>query len=47
MEAAGEPKSGLCVYERSGHFPWIEERALFIQTAKAWLEQVEGWVYHL
>jgi pimeloyl-ACP methyl ester carboxylesterase len=32
----------LVVFERSGHFPWIEEPVLFIQTVKAWLEQDEG-----
>ena len=36
------PHSRLVVFEHSGHFPWIEEPALFIQTVKAWLEQVEG-----
>src|SRR6266568_4919330 len=36
------PHSRLVVFEHSGHFPWIEEPALFIQTVKAWLEQVES-----
>ena len=36
------PHSRLVVFEHSGHFPWIEEPPLFIQTVKAWLEQVEG-----
>lgn len=35
------PQSRLVVFERSGHFPWIEEPVLFIQTVKAWLEQDE------
>jgi proline iminopeptidase len=33
------PHSRLVVFEQSGHFPWIEEPALFIQTVKEWLEQ--------
>lgn len=33
------PRSHLVVFEHSGHFPWIEEPACFIQTVKAWLEQ--------
>jgi proline iminopeptidase len=36
------PHSRLVVFEHSGHFPWIEEPALFIQTVKEWLEQEEG-----
>lgn len=36
------PQSRLVVFEHSGHFPWIEEPALFIQTVKEWLEQDEG-----
>lgn len=35
------PHSRLVVFEHSGHFPWIEEPALFIQTVKEWLEQDE------
>jgi pimeloyl-ACP methyl ester carboxylesterase len=33
------PQSRLVVFENSGHFPWIEEPELFIQTVKEWLEQ--------
>ncbi len=36
------PQARLVVFEHSGHFPWIEEPALFIQTVKEWLEQEEG-----
>lgn len=36
------PQSRLVVFEHSGHFPWIEEPALFIQTVKEWLEQEES-----
>ena len=31
-------QSRLAVFENSGHFPWIEEPELFIQTVKAWLD---------
>ena len=36
------PQSRLVVFEHSGHFPWIEEPALFTQSVKEWLEQHEG-----
>jgi proline iminopeptidase len=36
------PQSRLVVFEQSGHFPWIEEPALFIQTVKEWLERDKG-----
>jgi proline iminopeptidase len=36
------PHSRLVVFEHSGHLPWIEEPALFIQTLKGWLEQATG-----
>jgi proline iminopeptidase len=36
------PHSRLVVFEHSGHFPWIEEPALFIQTVKEWLAQHES-----
>jgi proline iminopeptidase len=36
------PHSQLVVFEHSGHFPWIEEPALFAQTVREWLEQVGG-----
>jgi proline iminopeptidase len=36
------PQSHLVVFEQSGHFPWIEEPTLFIQTVKEWLEKSDG-----
>jgi proline iminopeptidase len=36
------PHSRLVVFEHSGHFPWIEEPTLFIQTVKEWLQQHES-----
>ena len=36
------PHSRLVLFEHSGHFPWIEEPALFIQTVKEWLEKNKG-----
>jgi len=37
------PQSRLVVFENSGHFPWIEEPELFIQTVKAWLQQTTAY----
>jgi proline iminopeptidase len=34
-------QSRLLVFENSGHFPWIEEPELFMQTVKEWLEQAK------
>ena len=36
------PQSHLAVFEQSGHFPWIEEPTLFMQTVKEWLEKDGG-----
>jgi proline iminopeptidase len=33
------PHSYLVAFEHSGHFPWIEEPALFNQTVREWLDQ--------
>jgi pimeloyl-ACP methyl ester carboxylesterase len=40
MHASIAP-SRLVVFENIGHFPWIEEPELFVQTVKEWLEQAK------
>jgi len=35
--AAGIPNSDLVVFEQSGHYPFIEERAAFLQQVRTWL----------
>ena len=39
---AGIPNAELVVFERSGHFPFVEEPAAFVQTVSAWLRRVVG-----
>lgn len=34
---AGLPNSKLATFEESGHFPFIEEQAKYIETIRAWL----------
>jgi proline iminopeptidase len=36
------PNSRLAVFDHSGHFPWVEEPELFVQTVNEWLKQVDG-----
>jgi len=40
----GIPNSQLIIFEKSGHFPMMEERHKFIQAVKDWLSQtkIEG-----
>jgi proline iminopeptidase len=37
---AGIPRSELVVFERSGHFPYLEEPAAFFAAVRSWLSRV-------
>jgi proline iminopeptidase len=36
---AGLPNSELVIFEESGHFPFVEEAALFFDTVKDWVKR--------
>ena len=36
---AALPRSRLHIFEDSGHYPFIEERAAFLSTLAEWLEE--------
>jgi proline iminopeptidase len=38
----GIPDARLVVFERSGHFPFVEEAALFAQTVDTFLNEEDG-----
>jgi proline iminopeptidase len=38
---AGLPHAQLVVFEKSGHYPFIEEGSLFLQALRGWLESLD------
>jgi proline iminopeptidase len=39
---AGIPNSELVIFENSGHFPFVEERDLFVKTVRNWISRLKG-----
>lgn len=38
---AALPQAELVIFEESGHYPFIEENQLFIETVRRWVSELD------